>query len=236
MNLIKLVAFDVDGVFLEEKSSWGFISKQLGIKDTTFVYYNMYLSGKIDYYDWMYIDTFTWIKNSKKEKIYKADIEAIFKKVKVNEEMVEVAKMLESIGKKVVLLSGGIDVFVKNVAQRIGEKTIWLSNKLVFNEQDELVPGGIPLVPAGSKGKILYNIMEKYNLVPSEVAYVGDEVWDLEAFEASGLAILYNFPKNGLPEIIKRLKKSSCALVYSPREILNTIEKYEKGQLKCFSN
>jgi phosphoserine phosphatase len=226
MNKVKLVAFDVDGVFLENRNSWDTVSSFLGT-EKNIQNYQLFISGKITYYEWMYLDTLSWIRGSKKGYVSKEDLERAFQSIKVKVEVVDLAKRLRQSGKKIVLLSGGIDVFVRKVALMIGEDVTWFANILIFDSNGRLVPGGIPLVPAGKKGEILRRIREKLNIIKKETAFIGDSAWDKEGFTESGLSILYN----GIKEELSEMKV--CAVAENVEEVEKIINLYEAGEILC---
>ena len=218
---VKIVAFDMDGVLVPIKNSWDLIHEKFGVLKEAKAVAKSFFQGKISYYEWLYLSTLLWVK-SRKGEVYRRDLEEAFEGVKVSSGFKQLVDRLKREGRRVVIISGGVSVLLERVASELGVSE-WYSSILVFDDKGRLVPGGIPVVEAGGKDKILLSVMSKYRVRSEESAYVGDSVWDREAFAVVGLSILYGDEK-GL---------NACTRARTPEEIYNAIIDYETGLLDC---
>ena len=145
---IKAVVFDVDGVIVPIKSSWGYIHEKLGTVEASKRNYRLFLEGKIGYWEWMYLDTLAWIEAF--PGLTRWDLEEIVSDVDPLPEAYEVVKCLKKRGYKVGLLSAGVEVVVAKVARLLGIE-YWMAPLLEFDYRGRLVPGGYPLVEVSKK-------------------------------------------------------------------------------------
>ncbi len=222
---VKLVVFDVDGVLVKEYSSWEYLHRYFNAKKLAGQVYGMRKQGRIDYYDWMYLDTMLWGHAAGRGYVTRKEIMEALEKVGLNQEMIKIANQLAREKKKIVLLSGGIDLLVQKIANKT-KADCWISNILVFDRDDKLVPGGIPIVPPGSKGIHMRLLMNEYRVNRENTVFIGDSIWDKEAFLEAGLSIFF-----GHNEDNEQL--GACVKTHDPRQVLELIRKYENNDLDC---
>jgi len=174
---IKLVVFDMDGVLVKSKSSWGKLHKHFGVcAKENFI---KYLNGEITYQEFMLLDTLLWFKN--KGKIHRKEIEQVL----LNEEFIEGAyetvKLIRKYGVRTMILTSGIDILAHYVSGKLGIDYV-LANSLVFDDEGYLVPGGIANVPLLDKDKVLRMWASKKNMDLHEIVYIGDSIYDILVF------------------------------------------------------
>ncbi|GBF09746.1 phosphoserine phosphatase [Aeropyrum pernix] len=186
---IKLVIFDVDGVLVEVKSSWGYIHRRLGVEEEAMKVKEMFERGSIDYIEWMRLDTELWIRASG-GRLHRSRLMEIVGEIPLRREAFTAVRILRRMGLRIGLVSSGIDLLVRRVAAEIGADA-WASNRLLFDKNGFLLPGGSPLVGVDKRGAVT---RMAYELGASleEVAYVGDSRWDASAMSIVGLPIAYN--------------------------------------------
>ncbi|MEM4035705.1 MAG: HAD-IB family phosphatase [Fervidicoccaceae archaeon] len=219
---VKIVAFDMDGVLVPHKNSWDLVHARFGVLREAEELALMFRRGEIDYYDWLYLSTLLWLKASGGT-ASRRDLEKVFERVDVDPRFLDVIERLRSEGRKIVIVSCGVSVLVEKIAKRV-KADEWHSSLLVFDSRGRLVPGGIPRVEAGGKGRVLLEVAERMRANRSELAFVGDSVWDREAFAVAGLPILYGDDQ---------VEAEVCARARSPEEILDIVSSYERGALEC---
>lgn len=100
-------------------------------------------------------------------------------------------RTLEKFGTRTILVSGGFDVFVTEVARRCGFSGHY-SNRLKVSE-DGFLTGEVifPILGRTAKADILRTEAEAMNISLDETASVGDGANDLEMIDAAGLGIAY---------------------------------------------
>ena len=222
MPPVDIVFFDVDGVLVSIKSSWNHLHRYFGVYESAKEAIRMFERGDITYYEWMVIDTSLWMKS--KKRITRKDLEMAFRSVVVDSRFKDVIMRLKSEGKKIVLVSGGIDVLVERVAKEVGAHECYC-NRLIFDKDGYLVPGGFPIVPSGSKDIIVKKVLEKHGVPRERSAFVGDSEWDKEAFREVGLPILYSV------EYVEF--QGFCQRAFDPYDVYRIIKDYEKGVIDC---
>lgn len=215
------MAFDVDGVLVNIKSSWEYLHEAFGTYDKSRKYLEMFKEGKISYYDWMYLDTFEWIARFNGN-LHKNLIETELFKVPLNEEFKVLFDYSRELGVKTALISGGINMLVERAARFFGAD-YWFANVLLFDEAGYLIPGGIPLVPAHKKGEVLVKLARELNIERVNIAYIGDSAWDESAFREAGLSIIYGEEK----------EYPACAHAKTVQDVINAVESYVSGSLIC---
>ncbi|MEM0168109.1 MAG: HAD-IB family phosphatase [Thermoplasmatales archaeon] len=173
-----LIAFDVDGVLLKQKSSWGIIHDYFGVSNGDSL--NAFLKGLISYQEFVDRDVALWIR--KKGTIRKSEIEKIAQNVEPNPNFQELASFLAEFRGKKIAISGGVDAIVSRVSSFFPIEEIY-SNELVFRE-GKLV-GGRAVVDPQNKGKIL-------DRFKGFKVSIGDSEWDIDMFRKSDYSILFN--------------------------------------------
>jgi len=203
---IGVIAFDVDGVLLKQKSSWSTIHRYFGVSNEESL--NAFLRGEISYQEFIDRDVDLWLR--KKGVIKRDEILNIARKVEPNPNFQELSKFLSEFSGKKIAISGGVDIIVSRVESLYPIDEIY-ANALLFNG-DTLV-GGKEVVNPRDKGKIL----QRYN--GFKVA-VGDSEWDSDMFKSADYSILFNSERDvdGVDLVIKGNDLGELARVL--REIL----------------
>lgn len=188
---VKVVAFDLDGVLVESRSSWSTLHEYFGSN----VIVNeageaeKFKAGLIDYVEWMRRDTEAIIKASG-GKVRREDLERALLNYKLEDGAEELIQLLKKLGIHTAIVSGGIDILAKHVGERLGIDIVY-ANRLLFDDKGNLVPGGEEIVNPLRKSDILNKISMEFGIPLSEFMYVGDSDWDLNAFKVVGFPILF---------------------------------------------
>uniref|UniRef100_A0A7J3ZL73 phosphoserine phosphatase n=1 Tax=Fervidicoccus fontis TaxID=683846 RepID=A0A7J3ZL73_9CREN len=219
---VKIVAFDMDGVLVPIKNSWDIVHERFGVLREAKALAENFFQGKLSYYEWLYLSTLLWIK-SRRGGVSRRELEEAFESIKVSPGFKNLVERLKREGRRVIIISGGVSVLLERVASELGISE-WYSSILVFDGNGKLVPGGIPVVEAGGKDRVLLSVMSRYSVKHEECAYVGDSLWDKEAFAVVGLSILYGGEEEELV---------ACVRARTPEEIHRAILDYEKGLIEC---
>ncbi|AMD30859.1 HAD-IB family phosphatase [Acidilobus sp. 7A] len=183
---VKAVIFDVDGVLTEVKSSWGFVHEALGVADKAKKYAEMFKKGEISYQDWLRLDTGLWVEATNGQ-ITRWDLERVLSRIPLRSCIKDVSVCIHRMGKRIALLSGGIDLLVARVADAIGAD-LWTANMLSFDSRWRLVPGGVAAVGV-NKGRAIKLLAGELGVRLEEVLYVGDSEWDSEAMKLVGFPV-----------------------------------------------
>ncbi|MEM0135803.1 MAG: HAD-IB family phosphatase [Thermoplasmatales archaeon] len=173
-----LIAFDVDGVLLQPKSSWNTIHNYFGVKNEKSL--KAFLNGEIDYQEFINRDVNLWL--TKQGKITREDFRKIVKEIQPNPNFEYLNRFLKKFGGKKIAISGGIDVIVSKVNDYFDLDKIY-SNALVF--RNDILIGGSAVVNPHEKGLFL----KKYK---GHKVSIGDSEWDKDMFKNSDYSILFN--------------------------------------------
>jgi phosphoserine phosphatase len=173
-----LIAFDVDGVLLQPKSSWNTIHTHFGVRNEESL--RAFLDGKITYQEFIDKDVNLWL--NKNGRITRQDFREIAKGVLPNPNFQYLAEFLDEFTGTKMAISGGIDVIVSKVRDYFDLDAIY-SNSLVF--KNDILVGGKAVVNPHEKGIFL----EKYSGMKVSV---GDSEWDKDMFKNSDYSILFN--------------------------------------------
>jgi len=193
---VRLVVFDVDGVLVPIHSSWGYLHEHYGSVEEARRNMELYKKGLINYYEWMRLDVEAWIRAAGRP-ITRRELEEVLGRVPVIPEARRAVEELHSMGVMTALLSGGIDVLVERVARELGVER-WEANRLVFDERGLLVPGGIPIVEALGKDRVLRRMVSDLDVELEETMFVGDSQWDAPAFRVAGCSVLVGDAETGV--------------------------------------
>lgn len=173
-----LIAFDVDGVLLQPKSSWNTIHNHFGVRNEESL--RAFMKGEIEYQEFIDRDVNLWL--AKGRRITRGDFAEIARDIEPNPNFQYLKEFLEEFDGKKIAISGGIDVIVSKVGDYFSLDEIY-SNALIF-ENDVLV-GGSAVVNPHQKGLFL----EKFD---GRKVSVGDSEWDKDMFKNSDYSILFN--------------------------------------------
>ena len=204
MARIKAVVFDVDGVLLSIKNSWGYFHEVFGTSREAEENYRLYLEGKITYYEWLVRDVALWV--NKRGKIHLSEITRIASNLKPTREAYEVFQELRKRGIKTALLSAGINIVVGRIARELGAD-FWMANTLEFDEKGYLLPDGIPCVPGGRKDLALPFVEDSLRVNRENMMFVGDSMWDVSVMKLVACPVLYGNDENVARYAKKRVKR-----------------------------
>lgn len=184
MSKIKLVAFDLDGTLVEEKSSWRKVHEFFGTEEKSDEGLKLYVDGKINYEQFVAHDLSLWPKG-----ISKNVFNYVFDKIPLNEGAREVVTEIKRRGKLVAIISSGISLLAERVSKELGVD-FFVANEIVFDERSRSTGSGVALVDLNKKDEALLKILEKANVKPQEVLGVGDSKFDLSFLKVCGYSVL----------------------------------------------
>ncbi len=219
MACIHLVIFDMDGVLVKIKSSWDYLHMHFNVRDKASRYLRLYQEGKIDFLEWMRLDTELWI-NASGGRLHRSELVKILDRVPLDDEVDRVVKELRRMGKRIALVSSGIDLLARRVARVIGAEA-WVANMLSFDKHGYLKPGGVPIVGV-DKSRSVRRIIHELGVEAERTAYVGDSMWDSTAMQVVGYPILLGEGD----EVVRRYAKYRIKRL---GELLDLIEVLDRG-------
>ncbi len=212
-DIIKLVCFDIDGT-LVDGVSWLILTEGLGCSAQRHMdIFHAAKVGKISFIEGerqltkMYQDG----GNATKRKIVK-----IFLEVKLRQEARGLIAYLKKKNCHIHLISGAIDLYVEQIAKKIGADGYYSNSSLEFNRAGVLQKINYRDKQGGVKLEQLNDLINRLKININEVVFVGDSENDIEVFKATkhGIAV-HCFDEN--------LKKVAWKAVDSLNEIKNIL-------------
>ena len=181
---VRLASFDMDGTVLEHNSSWVAIHRHFGTEHKGAASLRLYTEGKIDYREFMRRDISSWPKGVSRD-----EIKSILSDYRVRREAPGVFEELRSRGIHTALVTSGIDILAKEVAEDL-RIDYWLANGLRFDEEGKLLPKGIGRVDPTRKDLAYVRFLKKIGIPRMETIAVGDTIYDLAFLKSAGLGFM----------------------------------------------
>ncbi|MEM3437026.1 MAG: HAD-IB family phosphatase [Nitrososphaerales archaeon] len=199
----KLVAFDLDGTLLVQKSSWNAIHEYFGTQSIAKKTFDLYCKGIIDYKEFMRRDIATWPKP-----LHISKISEILSNLNLREEAKEVVEIIHKKGIETAIVSAGISLLANSVAKKLGIKYVY-ANELCTDEKGFLTGEGIMRVDLMFKHLALMELVESLDLSLSDCITVDDSINNTKFLQIAGLGLYLsdeNIPLNLGIKTIKSLR------------------------------
>ena len=203
----KLIAFDMDGTLVKERNSWGILHQYFGTKDAAQKNKEEYFGGRISYAEFMRKDATLWLPL----KPTMGEMEQILSNYTLMPHSEQVIKEIKKDGIGTVIVTGGLDILARKVANRLGIENV-LANGLVFDGNGYLTGEEICNVNVLRKDMALEQFVQELNIPLSKCVAVGDSEYDTEFLKCAGLGIAFD------PDQV--LSKHASVVIYDLREIL----------------
>ena len=182
-----MVAFDLDGVIVAERSSWEWVHKAFGVDNTPNL--NAFCADEIDDLEFMRTDIELWKKI--KPDVCLDDIRNILIDAVINNGAIEIIQTLKKQGIKTCIISGGIDLLADYIGEKCGVDKV-MANGLAADESGKLTGEGILRVKLRDKASTLSQLLEEFNIPPEKCAAIGNSWVDISMFEIAKFGIAFN--------------------------------------------
>jgi HAD superfamily PSPase-like hydrolase len=180
----KLIAFDLDGVLVEESSAWWTLHKAFGTYEVSRKNLRLYEAGKIDYPEFMRRDIRLWGKRNIKE------VETILHKYTLTEGSSKTCNTLHQQGYQLAIVSAGIDMLARAVSGKLGIKH-WVANGLEVDNQGFLTGEGVFRVDLMKKHVALKELISPLGITLLQTVAVGDSKYDIPFIRSCGAGIAF---------------------------------------------
>jgi len=182
---VKLVVFDLDGTLTKSPNVWRHLHTELGTWEHGRVFAKKYLSGEITYRQWAELDCGLW-KGTELAKIL-----GVMSEIEYHDGATETVRKLKEAGLRVGIVSAGLSLLADRAGKDLGADIV-LSNRLI--ESGGILTGEIDTkVSIDDKAKIIRGVATSLGISMSEVAVIGDNLFDMP--EEAGIKIAFN-PKS----------------------------------------
>jgi Haloacid Dehalogenase superfamily, subfamily IB, phosphoserine phosphatase-like len=182
-----LVAFDMDGVLFNHKSSWAWIHDQYGVDNVKS--FNAFIKGEIDEKEFMRRDIALWKNIDPEVSIQK--LTKLFRNMPLYDGIQETVASLQWNGLKCVIVSGGVDIAANMICNEFGFDGA-AANSLEADENGILTGEGIVNVDLTDKGVKLREYIKEFNTTRERTISIGNSYTDINMFKASGFSIAFN--------------------------------------------
>jgi len=179
--------FDMDGVLIEEVSSWVIIHDHFGVNNERSV--KDYVEGRIDDFEFMRRDIALWRK--KRHPLHIDDMKEILNNATFMPGAEETFHRLREKGIKTAIVSGGLLCVAKPLAERLGIDIV-LANGLEVDHDGYLTGEGILNVPLNDKGTVVRNLLKELGIKKEDSFATGNSYIDVSMFRETGLGIAFN--------------------------------------------
>lgn len=182
----RAVFVDVDGTLTDDISAWEKVHHIFELKDEMNHHQELYYSGKISYAEWARLDVSLW-----KGKSYRL-LQKSLKDPVLRKGAKEGVGMLKNAGFDVILISGGIDEMVKDVANTVGAD-LFLANSI--GHDNGIINGEVNIIVGNSKDGLVTKVAKDRNYNLKTCGAIGDNVNDIEMFKTVGYSVAINTDK-----------------------------------------
>jgi phosphoserine phosphatase len=182
-----MVAFDLDGVIVADRSSWEWVHRSFGVDNSHSL--KRFCDGEIDDKEFMATDIAMWKEMD--PDICLEDIRKILMGARVNSGSVETVQALKEQGVITCIISGGIDLLADHIGEKYGVDRV-MSNGLAADETGKLTGEGILRVKLRDKASALRQMLEEFNIAPERCAAIGNSWVDIPMFEVAKFGIAFN--------------------------------------------
>jgi len=182
-----MVAFDLDGVIVTERSSWEWVHKHFGVDNGKSL--AAFCNGEIDDMEFMRTDIAMWKKiNPDVTLQHIKDILMMASMIKGARETVQAIK---ATGARTCIVSGGIDLLAEHIGELCGVDKV-ISNGLKADSEGRLLGDGILRVELRDKASALLMMAKEFGVDPGKCAAIGNSWVDVSMFDVSAYGIAFN--------------------------------------------
>lgn len=194
-GILKLIAFDMDGVLVDFHSSWVWVHRHFGTCNDGSL--RKYFDGAIDDEEFIRRDIALWLEQ--KPRVHISDIVSILSDIPLMNGLRETVRELNDKGVICVILSAGLDILADRLKRDFGFRRS-LSNSLKTDEEGYLVGEGVANVRLKDKATPFIEVRRALGVSAEECMSVGNSSIDVSMFGESAAGIAFN-PDD--PEVIK---------------------------------
>jgi len=183
----KLVVFDMDGVLINYVSSWTWVHDKMDTDNEEA--FELFKAGKITEIEFIRRDIGLWTAKDKNVRL--ADIINALQDVPLIHGIQETIATLSHNGIRSIIVSGGIDLAAKMIADEFRFDG-HAANSVLAHEDGRLTGDGKVNVDLTDKGIVTREFMERFGVSKEETVAVGNSYTDVKMLQAAGLAIAFN--------------------------------------------
>jgi phosphoserine phosphatase len=217
--VLRFVAFDMDGTLVDCESSWASVHAFFGERNDEGL--RLFNSDQIDDLEFVRSDIRIWWKHRPDLRL--DEIEEILQDVPLMPGAEQLVHDLHVRGVRTAIVSGGIDVLAKRIADELGID-IALANGFRVDADGRLSGEGIIRVPIHQKESVLAMLQAQLGIDPSETASVGNSEIDVGLFRRSRVGVAFR-PEDDA------VRQGASAIVEEPdlTRVLGVLDEFPGG-------
>jgi len=191
----RLIAFDVDGTLVDSAEGtvvWQVLNRRFGTEPAiNSARYRAYFEGQITYPEWVEMDISDWQQA-------RATRQAIAEEILAHLRLVQGARQtLEALaaqGYRLAVISGTLDIVLELLFPVLPFEEIY-TNKIWFDEAGQIAGWKATPYDMEGKARALRAMAERLEIPLECTVFVGDNINDIQAMSAAGLAVAFE-PKD----------------------------------------
>ena len=187
MRKYDLVCFDMDGTLTKLRSSWCWVHSCFEVDNEPA--YQAFCNGEIDEPEFMRRDIALW--TNKNPDVTIRDIAVLSRDMPLIDGIQETIACLKANGIRTVIISGGIDLAAKMLANEFGFDD-YIADEVLSYEDGRLTGEGKMNVDLRDKGINVRQYIKKYDTTMKRTVSVGNSFTDIPMFKNSGMSIAFN--------------------------------------------
>ncbi len=187
MRKYDLACFDMDGTLTTVRSSWRWVHDCFEVDSEP--NYKAFINQEIDEIEFMRRDIALW--KNKYPDIRISDVAKTFQTMPLIGGIQETIACLQANGIACVIVSGGIDLAAKMLADEFGFDG-YVADSICTDEEGRLTGEGMQNVDLRDKGIKVREYIEEYYTTKERTVSIGNSFTDIPMFESSGLSIAFN--------------------------------------------
>jgi phosphoserine phosphatase len=184
--VLRFVVFDMDGTLVDCESSWASVHAYFGERNDEGL--RLFNTNQIDDLEFVRSDIRIWWKHRPDLRV--DELEEILEPVPLMPGAEALVRGLHARGVRTAIVSGGIDLLAKRIADELGID-IALANGFRVDGDGKLTGEGIIRVPIHQKESVLAMLQGQLGIDPSETASVGNSEIDVGLFRRSRLGVAF---------------------------------------------
>lgn len=187
MRKYDLVCFDMDGTLTTVRSSWRWVHDCFDVDNEPA--YQAFINGEIDEPEFMRRDIGLWI--AKKPDVTIRDIAKTFQTMPLIGGIQETVACLRDNGIRCVIVSGGIDLAAKMLADEFGFDD-YIADSILCYDDGRLTGEGKQNLNLSDKGINVRGYIDRYCTTKERTVSIGNSYTDIPMFKNSGMSIAFN--------------------------------------------
>ncbi|HXW66811.1 MAG TPA: HAD-IB family phosphatase [Thermoplasmata archaeon] len=185
-NVLRLVALDMDGTLVDVPSSWAMVHAHFG--DANPEGLRRFMAYEIDDLEFIRSDVRIWWRH--RPDLSLGEIGRILDRAPLMPGASELIRGLRARGARTAIVSGGIDLLARRIADELGIDVV-LANGFRVDAAGRLTGEGIVRVPIHRKADVLADLQARLGVDPSETASVGNSEIDVGLFRRSRIGVAF---------------------------------------------